>query len=151
MNKSNKLSWLVSIPIVLLVLSLIIFNKSSTSNKEQYSHFVKSIEYVNRANDQLNNRVSSQGFYNIINREEEVGRISYFKKAISETTYVDAQKLNDVYEGFGSHYRDEFVKGLTFIIEGFENNDTQKFIDGQLLLNQWGSWYEQNINEIGKK
>ena len=62
--------------------------------------------------------------------------IDYKKQALKEARQVDIEILNQRLDGFGDHYKDEFLTGLETLIDGHENNDPNKFLQGQILLDQ---------------
>ena len=107
-------------------------------------HFSKSIDFVNKATKISN----SGGAYQQMGEEEIKGMVENYKQALSEAKQVDIQKLNSDYQGFGDHYKNELIAGMEMFIDGFEKSDAQKFLQGQVLLSQWGDWYEKNFNTI---
>lgn len=111
---------------------------------DNIKHFNQSIDYANQATQVIN---VGNPFEEIAQEDIHV-MINLNKKALEEAKLVDIDKLNRDYGGFGTHYRDEFIHGLELSIEGFENSDNQKIIESQILLDKWGSWYNQNIEEI---
>ena len=115
----------------------------SSSNIE---HFSKSIDFANKATKISN----SGGAYQQMGEEEIKGMVDNYRQALTEARQVDIQKLNSDYQGFGDHYKNEFITGAEMFIEGFEKSDTQKFLQGQVLLSQWGDWYEKNFDAIRK-
>ncbi|MCK5061235.1 hypothetical protein KAR28_01640 [Candidatus Parcubacteria bacterium] len=107
-------------------------------------HFSKSIDFANKAT-----RISNGGSVYQQMGEEEIKRmVENYKQALSEAKQVDIQKLNSDYQEFGDHYKNEFITGMEMFIDGFEKSDAQKFLQGQMLLSQWGDWYEKNFDAI---
>jgi hypothetical protein len=115
----------------------------SGSNIERFS---KSIDFANKATKISN----SGGAYQQMGEEEIKGMVDNYKQALTEAKQVDIQKLNSDYQGFGDHYKNEFIAGTEMFIEGFEKSDAQKFLQGQVLLSQWGDWFEKNFDAIRK-
>ncbi len=109
-------------------------------------YFSKSIDFANKATKISNNG----GAYSQMEGKEIKGMVDNYKQALAEAKQVDTQKLNSDYLGFGDHYKNEFIAGIEMFIDGFEKSDTQKFLQGQMLLLQWGDWYEKNFNAIRK-
>lgn len=117
----------------------------STSIKSgDIEHFSKSIDFANKATKISN----SGGAYQQMGEEEIKGMVENYKEALTEARLVDIQKLNSDYQNFGDHYKNEFIAGIEMFIDGFEKSDTQKFLQGQMLLQQWGDWYEKNFSAI---
>ncbi len=107
-------------------------------------HFSKSIDFANKATRISNNG----GAYQQMGTKEVKGMVENYKQALSEAKQVDIQKLNSDYQGFGDHYKSELIAGMEMFIDGFEKSDAQKFVQGQVLLSQWGDWYEKNFDAI---
>lgn len=126
-----------------ILIPIAVFNRPSESTT--MGHFVNSINYANQATRLLN-----QGKpFTIRNRTELEKVIQYQKQALSEAKQVNLDDLNRIVDGFGAHYENEFIKGLELFINGFETNESGKFLQGQLLLDRkWGSWYEKNFDRI---
>ena len=125
-----------------------IFSQIPTTpvSSSNIKHFSKSIDFANKATKISN----SGGAYQQMGEEEIKGMVDNYKQALTEARQVDIQKLNSYYQGFGDHYKNEFIAGAEMFIEGFEKSDTQKFLQGQVLLSQLGDWYEKNFDAIRK-
>ncbi len=117
----------------------------SVSN-DNIEHYSKSIDLANKAT-----KISNSGeAYQQIGEEEIKGMVGNYKLALTEARQVDTQKLNSMYSGLGDHYKNEFIVGIEMFINGFEKSDTEKFLQGQMLLSQWGDWYDKNRSDIHK-
>ena len=108
------------------------------------NNLIDSINYVNEAN-KIINKVDD---FTIVDPEDMDQVIDLYKKAIEEAVLVDINQLNNRLNNFGNHYRDEFIKGLKLIVEGYEKHDNTKYMNGSLLLYKWGEWYTANIDNI---
>lgn len=138
----SQLSSLILILVSFIVIPIYIFSNPSTN--ENLKHFKASISYSNEAA-----KISNGGqAYEIVDHSTIEKMLSYKKQALAEASAVDINALNQRLEGFGDHYKNEFIKGLKTHIEGFKNNDPDKFLKGQILLDQWGIWYSKNIQKI---
>lgn len=126
--------------IIILTILLILLSGCNLLGNSNIKHFNKSIDYANQATLILN----QTGQF-----DSEV-MIPLKKKAVKEAKQVDVEKFNKDYEGLGSHYKNEFIKGLELFIEGIETQDNLKSLQGQKLLDKWGDWYLNNIDEIKK-
>lgn len=127
--------------------SIPVFQSIQTSgNNNNIEYFSNSIDLANQAT-----RISnSGGAYEEIAENDIKAMAEYYKQALSKAHQVDIKKLNSDYLGFGDHYRDEFIKGVDLFVEGFERSDTEKFLQGQVLLDSWGKWFSNNIDNIRK-
>lgn len=110
------------------------------------SHSGKAIRYANEATKILNKGSA----YEIIDPKVMDSVIDLEKKAIAEARLVDISALNRIYPGWGDHFEKEFMKGLTLFVEGYETIDNRKSLEGQVLLDAWGRWYNRNIEGIRK-
>ncbi len=72
------------------------------------------------------------------------------KNALIKAKAVNIEELNNDYKEFGNQYQENFIKGLEFQIIGWEEIDAGKSLQGQILENEWGKWYENNIKNIQK-
>jgi len=126
--------------------SLPTFQGFQTSGSSNVGHFSNSIDFANQAT-----RVSnSGGAFEQVADEDIRAMVDYYRQALEEARKVDIAKLNSDYAGFGDHYRDEFMRGAELFIEGYEQSDAEKFLQGQVLLDQWGTWFTNNIDNIRK-
>jgi len=120
----------------------VFFDKRSSN----LAHLIKSIDYSNDA-AKLSNR--GKPFEPV--DEAEVKRfIDLKRKALEEAKLVNIEGLNRDHPNFGNHYRDEFVRGLQLLIEGYEKQDNNKIFEASILLDRWGDWYTANLENIRK-
>ena len=136
------------VSLILIVASFIlipiyVFSNTSTS---KIDHFKNSIHYSSEGTKILNEGGTSEN----IDPQIIEKIISFKRQALSEARQVDINSLNDRLDGFGDHYNNEFIIGLQYLIEGFEKNDQEKFLNGQILLDKWDTWYSDNIDKIKK-
>jgi hypothetical protein len=104
------------------------------------------MEYFNEGAKILN----KNGSYETLDNQSMETIIKYNKLALKEAKLVNIKILNERYNGFGDHYNAEFVKGIEMFISGYEDNDDVKFLKGQVLIEQWGTWYSDNVAGIKK-
>lgn len=120
---------------------LVLFGAGCLSSPStNIQNFTKSINYDNQATKLLNaSSATDQDLYDAI---------QYQQQALEVARLVDTEKLNEAYATFGDHYKSEFIAGLEVMINGYNNRDNNTFLEGQVILDQWGSWYEENIDKI---
>jgi hypothetical protein len=118
--------------------------KNDTDSDLKY--FFKSINLKNKATEIGN---SGQP-YKQLGREKGQKMIEYYRQALVEAKKADIQKLNSVYAGLGENYQKKFIRGIEMFLEGDEKGNTQIFLQGQILLDQFGEWYEKNFNAIDR-
>ncbi|MDD4991515.1 MAG: hypothetical protein PHR83_04700 [Paludibacter sp.] len=119
----------------------VIFEKPKSNIKE---HFNKSMEFSNEAT-KLRNQGQS---FSTINDKEMEKFIFLNRKALEEALLIDIEKLNNIHPNFGNHFRDEYIKGLQLLSEGYDKHQNQELIQAQILLNNWGDWYSANLENI---
>ena len=108
------------------------------------SHISKAIDYTNKATAVIN----KGGPYQSISQADMEEIIGYYKKALAEAKKADIESMNQHYPGFGDHFRSEFIKGLELFIQSYEKGDMMTSLASQTLLNEWGNWYQANIDGI---
>lgn len=131
------------IGVIILIIVGFYFFKSGNSTVQ---HLANSINYANQATQIIN----TGNPFEQVDQADIQTVLEFNKKALEEAKLVDIENLNRDYKDFGNHYRDEFIRGLELFIDGFEISDNQKILEGQILLDKWGTWYSQNIEEIKK-
>lgn len=105
----------------------------------------KAIEYSNRAS-----KISNQAAGNL-SSEDIRQMIDLQKQALTVAERVDINKLNEHYTDFGENWNEKYVTGLRMFIEGVEQRDNEKSLKGQVLLDEWGTWYSSNYQAIKSK
>lgn len=113
--------------------------------KRTKRHFGDSLRFIQQAIEVLNKQ---QGFIVTIPKSDLETILAAYKSSSKEAQQVDTNLLNEYVEGLGTIYRDKFIPGLQDLIKGIEDSDTKADLRGQLLLNQWGSWYNKNFDAI---
>lgn len=130
----------------LLLLSLVIMQGCSNNSVEgeNITHFSKSLDYDNQV-ARIINKTTGPAF---MAPTDSQAMIDLYKRALQEARLVDIGKLNQVFAGFGTHYNGEFISGHVMIIQGDSLLDNNLSLKGELLLDKWGTWYNQNIEKI---
>ena len=101
----------------------------------------QSMDLANKVIEIENN--DTENVFNISTTTESE-RGTYLSQALSDAKRVDIDSLNNIYSGFGDHYRDQFIAGLQQVEDGYqEKQNLQKgekeVEDGTALLNNfWG-------------
>lgn len=138
------------VSVIMIVASFILiplYVFSNSNNGANLDHFIKSLDLYYEAT-----KIINQGEpYQTIDEKTIEEIIDFQKQALNEAEKVDIDMLNRRHDGFGKHYEDKFVKGLEALVDGHKNNDPSKFLQGQILLDQWGTWYLDNLDRIKKE
>lgn len=116
----------------------------STSSTARYEHFGKSIDYGNQAAT-IQNKLPD---YKVIAKEDMKAIVDLQRQSLIEAKLVDIDQLNGDYKEFGTHYRDEFIKGLELFLDAYDTIDSSKNVEALMLLDRWEGWYRQNIDGI---
>lgn len=127
---------------ILIFVLISLLGLSCSSSTIEY--FSNSIEYANQASELINK--SSM----VISQTDSERMADYYRQALNEAERVDISELNSKYPEWGDRYK-FFISGLRLIIKGFENSDSSASLQGQVLLDNWGSWYRQHFEDIRKQ
>lgn len=115
-----------------------------TVDKETIDHLVKCFDYSNQATDLLGDKNKPN-----YDKGKAPKILELYKKSLAEAKQVDIDQLNQIYDGFGTHFRDECKRGLEYTVEGYEKENIENFLKGYALLSLWSDWYSEHI-EIQK-
>ena len=113
-----------------------------SSLESDKSHLINSINSSIRAFEVLKNKK--------IEDQEREKLISHCRDALQEAGMVNIVEIERQVPGFRSHYKDEFMKGMESLIEGYGNSDFSKKFKGGLLLDKWAIWNKENRMKLGK-
>jgi len=107
-------------------------------------HVSNAINFANKAT-----AVKNRGDpYQQVSQDDMEEIIGYYKKALAEVKQCDIKSMNQRYPGFGDHFKSEFMKDLELFISSYEKHDMMSSLASQALLDQWGNWYQANIDGI---
>jgi hypothetical protein len=124
-----------------------IHSKSHTYDEAaNVREFIATMEAANRATQVINHGTA----YSIMSETDAEEMIRYFRAALAHAEKVDANSLNEKYRGWGTHFEKEFLAGLLLIVEENDKAVPATSLAGQKLLNSWGIWFDQNVEEIRK-
>lgn len=129
--------------VLIIVTSIFIFlgvGCGITDNNPEY--LSNSINYSNQASEIINSDSQEINMDKLLNLKT---------LALEEAKKVDIDKLNNHYDDFGNQWRDNYIVGLELFVSGIQEEDNEKSIRGQLLLDDWGDWYAKNIDQIKYK
>ena len=144
-NPLKKHNQLLSFTLVITFFVIIPFyGCNSSDDGKSLGHITSSFEFSNKATSIVNQH-NGVGMMD----KDDLDKFIYYKKqALEEAKLVDIHILNQKLDGFGDHFKAEYLKGLETLIDGHENNNTGKFLEGQVLLDQWGLWFSKNGNRL---
>ncbi|MCC6679879.1 MAG: hypothetical protein IT445_03155 [Phycisphaeraceae bacterium] len=109
--------------------------ESSNFDDPTWEHLAASIEYNNQATLLANAEPASA----VVDPKnlDEMKRL--WRLALAEAQLVTASVLNEDEHGFGDRYKSEFQRGLELV--SAESNEG--LVEGQLLLDRFGNYYEE--------
>ena len=117
-------------------------------SKHSASHVIAAINYHNEE-AAIANKSCGIGAVCVMSPADWNAVYSYDEKALSEARQADISDLNRHYPGFGDHFKNEFIEGLTLIVENGNNSAKgPEFIKGQFLVHRFGDWFEANEDAI---
>ncbi len=114
--------------------------------KQNKRHFTDSFRYIQQA-EEISSK-QGEGFINTIPPDDLEKIIAGYKAAIHEAEQVDCVLLNKYLPELGTMYRDKYIPGLRDVTKGMEDSDAVAAVRGQLLLQQWGTWYNEHQDAI---
>ncbi|MCD4674392.1 MAG: hypothetical protein K8S18_00120 [Desulfobacula sp.] len=85
-----------------------------------------------------------------LDEDKQEQLINAFSNALKQANLVNVEKIENQVPGFASHYSGEFIKGMSLLIQGYENDDMSKKIQGGMLLDKWGKWNNENNQRLDK-
>jgi len=132
-------------------------HSSNSSNAGSVGHFIAAMKYRNEA-AKFGNKECPEREVTTTDTVKPACYISeddwkiiedFDSKALAEAKQVDIAALNNHYPGFGDHFRDEFMEGLSLILHYNRSTDTfMAFLNGQILLDKFADWYSPNFEKI---
>ena len=113
--------------------------------KETVSSFISTIESANLAA-----KVINQGkAFTFVPSENTQEIMKHYRTALAHAEKVDSDFLNKKFDGWGTHFEKELLAGLRLIVES-QNKADSSSLKGQLLLDSWGRWYDNNVLKLKK-
>lgn len=119
---------------------------ASSGDAANLREFIAAMESANRASQAVNRGTP----YSIMSEEDAEDMMQHYRAALAHAEKVDTDFLDAKYDGWGTHFRDEFRAGLRLVIAGNDNADASKSLAGQRLMDSWGDWFNQNVENIRK-
>lgn len=115
----------------------------SFSSDDTPSHVTHAIDYSNKATAIIN-----KGGPQYVSQSDMNQILAYYTKALEEAKKADINYMNKRYQGFGDHFKNEFIGGLELFIKSSETRNMKGLIASQVLLQYWGDWFDANIEGI---
>lgn len=109
-------------------------------------HFNQALGYNNEATLILNDAGNTDDILIKMSAEVSGRRMTLLWASRREALKTDFDHLNDLIAGLGNHWHDEFIPGITKLIEGEEQIDIQLQLEGQALLGKWVDWYVRQFD-----
>jgi hypothetical protein len=143
-----------------LCVGILIAMNVSSSGKRTAAHALAAIDYHNKA-VAINNRAGgpnasillAQGGKPIsVNSPSDADWTAIIRDdraALREAQQANISDMNRDCPGFGDHFRNEFIQGLTLFLNNCDHSNTAlQCLHGQALIGQFGDWYEANSDCI---
>lgn len=121
-----------------------IFTVPNSETRQALVEFNAALESCRRAY-QLANR---QAPFSRMPEEDWQQTTQHFKSALAHAQKVDASALEEIYPGWGEHFRDELREGLQLVVQGNEKGDLWTSLAGQMSMARWNDWYDAHVDEI---
>ena len=68
--------------------------------------------------------------------------------ALEAAKSVDIEILNSIVAGFGTHFRDDFISGVTLFLDAVRSSSDELLGRSRGDLNRWVDWYDANREHI---
>lgn len=68
--------------------------------------------------------------------------------ALEAAKSVDIEILNSIVDGFGTHFRDDFMIGVGLFLEAVQSSSDERLGRSRDALNRWADWYDANRARI---
>lgn len=119
-----------------------------TMNGDASIHIKNAMDYVNEATVVRTKRGDR---YHALSKDELDRIHEFYAKALNEARQADIAAMNRYFPGFGDHFKTQFTKGLEMILKSRQTGEATKSIGGQMLMEQWDAWCNENLAAISKK
>jgi hypothetical protein len=87
--------------------------------------------------------------YPIVGTNPELQKIIALRRmALEVAKSVDIEILDSIAGGFGTHFRDEFIKGETLWLKAVESSSNELLLRSREASNRWTAWYNDNRERI---
>ena len=104
--------------------------------------FLQALGYSNQAAYLL---TQQPGIYSNPNLEKI---IRLRKMALAAAQSVDIEILDSIVDGFGTHFHDDFIPGVTLFLEAVQSSSDELLGLSREALNRWNDWYDDNRQRI---
>jgi len=116
----------------------------SQSTKQDVAAFAETIRMYNRAFELVSNRGGTVVYK--VEHETHKKHLNLLEKCLDLARDLPDESLAELHEDLPTHYREKFVHGLDIYISSFEQEDREAHMQGQLLMQEFGEWYSQNVH-----
>jgi len=117
---------------------------SKKTEESSFEHLTKSIEYANQTASIVN---VNHPFVSL-DASEKKKFIDFKRQALVEALLVKTDTLNSRHPNFGNYFRDDYLKGLHLLIDGYNKNSDKDIVQAFSLLGTWADWYSANHENI---
>ncbi len=68
--------------------------------------------------------------------------ITLRRMALETAKSVDIEILDSIVAGFGTHFRDDFIRGVRLFLEAVQSSSDEILWRSREALNRWADWYD---------
>ena len=102
-----------------------------------------------RSNLELKNlykmiNITNQGFEKIVNENDKEIFLKNLNIAYKIGKKIKVEKIEKKIPNFTKHFKEEYLKGLEFIIKGYKEKSQIRKVTGVALIEKWSIWYNKN-------
>lgn len=68
--------------------------------------------------------------------------------ALEAANSVDTELLDSIVPGFGTHFRDDFISGVSLFLDALQSSSDERLGRSREALDRWDDWYNANRQRI---
>jgi len=118
----------------------------SKSERKEIQHFINSLNLKNKATKLMNENIKKEKILTgSLDKEIFNDITNLLKGSLKESQNVRDEILLKLHPDLPKHYREEFCEGIRLYLQGTDKLDYKMQLQGQILVEEWWNWYENNI------
>ena len=69
-------------------------------------------------------------------------------KILEEDKRIDETKLNKIYSGWGTNYKNNIVKGTKTLLQGMQSRSSEDIAASDKYFADWDKWWSKNYSKV---
>ena len=127
---------------ILITIFIVFFSYKLFANDKDYCLYSAAIKLNNEAADfqyKYENSMTNKKFSQLMDMREEIFNLS---------KRINIEVLSDYHKDLPFIFEKFFVSGQNLQVFGWQKQDSESIYRGQVLLNEFGGWFNQNRKKI---